>query len=110
MKKFKILVIQKLKNRHFSSTKAPNNIDINEVVVSNKISFGKNGFKYFIGFKDFQRLKAKVKSYEEKINTNFRSDKIPKEGSHSICLSLVLIDSVYRTDNNYYLQGVFRRV
>ena len=26
-------------------------IDINKIVVSNKVSFGKKGFKYFIGYK-----------------------------------------------------------
>ena len=26
-----------------------NNIDINKIVISNKVSFGKKGFKYFIG-------------------------------------------------------------
>ena len=28
------------------------NIDINKTVVSNKVSFDKKGFKYFIGYKD----------------------------------------------------------
>ena len=28
------------------------NIDVNKIVVSNKISFGKNDFKYFIGSRD----------------------------------------------------------
>ena len=28
------------------------NIDINKIVVSNKVSFGKKGFKYFIGYED----------------------------------------------------------
>ena len=30
-------------------------------------------------------LKAKIKSYNGKINTNFHSNKIPKEGSQYIC-------------------------
>ena len=30
-------------------------------------------------------LKAKIKSYNEKINTNFYNNKIPKEGSQFIC-------------------------
>ena len=30
-------------------------------------------------------LKAKIKSYNGKINTNFHSNKIPKEGSQCIC-------------------------
>ena len=37
----------------------------------------------------------------EKVNTN---DKIPKEGFQCICLSLILIDSVFRTGKNYYPQ------
>ena len=42
-------------------------------------------------------LKAKIKSYNGKINTNFHNNKIPKEGSQFICLSVILIDSVFRT-------------
>ena len=39
-------------------------------------------------------LKTKIKSYEGKINTNFHSDKKPKEGSQCICLWVILIHSV----------------
>ena len=49
-------------------------------------------------------LKAKIKSYNRKINTNFYNNKIPKEGSQYICLSVILIDSVFRTGENYYPQ------
>ena len=49
-------------------------------------------------------LKAKIKSYNGKINTNFHNNRIPKEGSQCICLSVILIDSVFRTGKNYYLQ------
>ena len=31
------------------------NIDFNKIVVSNKISFGKKGFKYFIGLKNAKK-------------------------------------------------------
>ena len=31
-------------------------------------------------------LKAKIQAYNGKINTNFHKNKIPKEGSHFICL------------------------
>ena len=31
-------------------------------------------------------LKAKMKSFNGKINTNFHNNKIPREGSHFICL------------------------
>ena len=30
-----------------------NDVDINKIVVSNKLPFGKQDFKYFIGYKDF---------------------------------------------------------
>ena len=47
-------------------------------------------------------LKAKMKSYEGKINTNFNGEKLPKKGSQYICLLVILIDSVFRTGKNYY--------
>ena len=34
-------------------------------------------------------LKAKIKSCNGKINTNLHNNKIPKEGSRCICLSLI---------------------
>ena len=42
-------------------------------------------------------LKAKIKSYDGNINTNFYNNKIPKEGFQFICLSVILIYSVFRT-------------
>ena len=44
-------------------------------------------------------LRTKMISYEEKVGTNFHVNKIPKEGSQYICLSVILIDSVFK---NYY--------
>ena len=38
-------------------------------------------------------LKAKIKCYNGKINTNSHNNKTLKEGSQFICLSLILIDS-----------------
>ena len=157
-----------IKKQKFHQHKKPisiKNIDINKIVVSNKVSFGKKGFKYFIGYKDakirplciflpkmsaYRRdfdetkymsflikddellekyneiwekvknsikeefdskpvynekyLKAKIKSYNGKINTNFHNNKIPREGSQFICLSVILIDSVFRTGKHYYPQ------
>ena len=31
------------------------NVDIDKIVVSKKVSFGKKGFKYFIGYKDVKK-------------------------------------------------------
>ena len=33
------------------------NIDINKIVVSNKVFFGKKGFKYFIGYKHAKKVR-----------------------------------------------------
>ena len=49
-------------------------------------------------------LKAERKSYNGIINTNFYNDKIPEEDSQFICLSVILIDSVFRTGKDYYPQ------
>ena len=51
-------------------------------------------------------LKTKTKSYNGKINTNFHDNKIPKEGSQCVHLSIILIVSIYRKDKNYYPQIV----
>ena len=45
-------------------------------------------------------LKTKMKCYNAEINTNFRINKKPKEGSQCICLSVKLIDSVDRKDKD----------
>ena len=144
-------MILKSKNKNFTNIKGRpisiQIIDINKIVASNKVSFGKKGFKYFIGYKDIkirplyiflpkmsayrrdfdetkhmsflikddklsekynekvsksikQKFdsepvydekypKTKIKSYKGKINKNFHNDKIPKEDSPYICLSVI---------------------
>ena len=49
-------------------------------------------------------LKAKIKSYNGKININFHNNKIPKQDYQYICLSVILIDSVIRRGKIYYPQ------
>ena len=48
--------ILKSKNKKNNQYKSPisikTNIDINKIVVFNKVSFGKNSFRYFMGYKD----------------------------------------------------------
>ena len=51
-----------------------------------------------------QYLKAKIKSYNGKVNTNFHYNEIPKKDSKFIHLSVILIDSVFRAYKNYYPQ------
>ena len=55
-------------------------------------------------------LKTKVKSYERKINTNSHDNKMPKEGSQYICLSVSLIDSFFRASRELLSSIVFRRM
>ena len=49
--KFGDTEIEKHKFHQHKSPISINNIDINKTVVSNKVSFSKKGFKYFIGYK-----------------------------------------------------------
>ena len=49
-------------------------------------------------------LKTKEKSYNGKNNANFHNNEVSKEGSPCICLSVIFIDSVFRTGKNYYPQ------
>ena len=48
------------------------NIDVNKIVVSNKVSFGKKGFKYFIGQKiDFYANSSqKMSAYKTEFDKN----------------------------------------
>ena len=47
-------------------------------------------------------LKTKLKSYNDKIKTNFYDNDVPKEGSHFVYFSVPLIDSVFKIGRNYY--------
>ena len=49
-------------------------------------------------------IKTKIKSYGDKVNTNFQSNKRPKENASCKCLSLLMLDSVIRVNKNYYPQ------
>ena len=48
-------------------------------------------------------LKAGIKFYNGKIKT-FAINKTPKKGSQCFCLSVILIDSVYKKSKVYYSQ------
>ena len=49
-------------------------------------------------------MKAKIKSYRDKENTNFQGKKIPKENASYKCLSLIILRSVIRVSKKYYPQ------
>ena len=46
-------------------------------------------------------LRTKTKYFKGKINPNFHNNKAPNEGSQYIFLSVILINSVYRKEENY---------
>ena len=58
----------------------------------------------------YKYLRTNVKSYEVNITTNFHNNKISKDGSQCISLSVVLIDYVFRTVKNCYYPQVFLEV
>ena len=49
-------------------------------------------------------IKAKIKLYGDKVNTNFQGKKLPKENASYSCLSLIILDSVIRVNKKYYPQ------
>ena len=53
-------------------------------------------------------LKSKTKPYERKVNANFNEDKVLKECSQCICLSVILIDSGFSTGKNLSASGFSR--
>ena len=55
--KFDDTEIEECKFHQYKSPISISNIDINKIVVPNKFPFGKQDFKYFIGYKDFEKVR-----------------------------------------------------
>ena len=55
IRKFGDIEIQKQKFHQHKGTISITNIYINKIVESNKVCFGKRGFKYFIGYKEAKK-------------------------------------------------------
>ena len=49
-------------------------------------------------------IKTKIKAYGDSMITNFHNKKIPKEKVSCKCLSIIMLDSVIESDENYYAQ------
>ena len=49
-------------------------------------------------------IKTKIKTYDNKVNTNFQDKEIPKGDSSYKCLSLIISDSVVKVGKKYYPQ------
>ena len=54
--KFRNIELEKQKFQQYKRPISIKNININKIVVSNKVSFGKKGFKYFISYKDAKKI------------------------------------------------------
>ena len=72
----KEIVTLKMKNINFINTKNPiliSDVNFNKIIVSNKVPFGKKGFKYFIGYKDDRKVRplciifSKITAYRRNI-------------------------------------------
>ena len=72
--KFGDIEIKKQKFHQYKRPISIKIIDINKIVVSNKVSFGRKGFKYFIGYKDakirplcifFPKMNAYKRDFDE---------------------------------------------
>ena len=49
-------------------------------------------------------IKTKIKIYQDKVNTNFQGKKFSKENASYKYISLIMLDSVIRISQKYYLQ------
>ena len=54
-------------------------------------------------YNELKHLKIKIKVYKKKFNTNFCGNKIPKNNSQSICLSVISLDQIFAIGENFYL-------
>ena len=50
-----------------------------------------------------------MKSYGDKVNTNFQGKIVPKENVSYKCLSLTMLDSVVRVNKKYYPQTLLEK-
>ena len=118
VKKFGDSDIEKPKFHQYKRPISIKNIDNNKIVVSNKVSFGKIGLKYFIGYKDSKKIRPLCKflpemgacrrDFDETKYISFFTiddeliENIMKFGKKlKIVLKKKLIDSVFTTSKNY---------
>ena len=53
------------------------------------------------GDDDDKHIKTKIKIYANNITTNFHNKKIPKEKEPCKCVSIIIIDSVIKSNKKY---------
>ena len=52
-------------------------------------------------------IKTKIKTFNDSMITNFHNKNVPKEKIPHKCLSIIVLDSVIKTDNNKYYPQTF---
>ena len=62
--------------------------------------------KLVYGGDDDKYIKTKIKIYADSIVTNFHNKKVPKEKSPCKCPSVIILDSVIKTNKKYYPQAL----
>ena len=98
--------------KHFDSNKTmPFKVSDNKLLKKYKKIWKKVGNRLNIEFDsepvyddEDKYIKTKIKTYGDKVNTNFQGQKVPKENASYKCTSLVMLDSVIRVNKKYYPQ------
>ena len=49
-------------------------------------------------------IKTKIKIYDNNVDTNFHSKKVPKENASYKCLLLIMLDFIVKVKKKYYPQ------
>ena len=52
-------------------------------------------------------IKTKIKSYSDRVYTNFQHNKIPKDNEYCVCLSVILLDFIFVNLNKEYYPQIF---
>ena len=53
---------------------------------------------------DDRYVKTKVRTYDDKVNTNFRGLNVPEDGVECGSFTIIFIDSLLNCDSKYYQQ------
>ena len=56
---------------------------------------------------DGKYIKAKIKSYQDKVNTNFQGESTPKENSSYKCLSIITLESIIKVNKKLSSSNTF---
>ena len=54
-------------------------------------------------------IKIKIKTYGNRVNTNFQGQKVSKENAAYKCISLIMLDPVIRVNKKYYPQTLLEK-